>query len=112
MLHNQWVRFVDTIWTQILQVDTTSHEKHRHVFKKAKAIVEQGQSSGEIHYLSRDALLAALGGDLRQVSHFVNKKKDYEIHVKWFLGYVTDPETGRLKDSCYLDRPPIRLQAK
>lgn len=66
----------------------------------------QGQLTGEIHYLSRDALLAAFDGDLHKVSHFVNKKKNYAVHVRWSLGYVTDPKTGKLKDSCYVHPTP------
>lgn len=51
-------------------------------------------------------MVAALGGDLHQVSDFVNRKKNKEIHVKWFLGYVEDPRNGKLKHSCYLDPAP------
>lgn len=36
----------------------------------------------------------------------MNPKKTHEIYVHWFLGNVTDPKSGRMKESCYLIPTP------
>lgn len=46
---------------------------------------------------------------MHNISRFINRKKDHEVYVKWYQGFVTDPKTGKLRDSCYLDPVPDPL---
>lgn len=66
----------------------------------------RGQTTGEINYISWDTLVRAVEGGSLKVAELVDRKKDYEIHVKWSWGYVTDPQTGKVRDCCYLDPAP------
>lgn len=66
--------------------------------RRTKAIRVQGQTSGEIYFLTKRTLTDALDGKPRYASRFVNRKRDHEVIVRWTFGLAVDPQTGMQRE--------------
>lgn len=58
----------------------------------------RGITSGEDLFISKDALLRAVGGDLEESNKFIGAKKNHLLYVVWKVGVATDSK-GRLRTS-------------
>jgi hypothetical protein len=62
--------------------------------QRIKVLRVQGQSTGEIYFLTKRVLQDALEGKPRYASRFINRKRDHEIMVQWTFGLTVDPDSG------------------
>lgn len=98
----QWVRFLDTLWADVrkssnVDAPRSSVGASGDPIYTQKVVRVRGCTSGDIFYIPKNALVAALSGDVSAASRFVSPDSKVEVFCHWEAGYVRD-KRGRRKE--------------